>query len=94
MRCQSEQHRHCPTPADQGFEEVNGTSAVPNSDVPSWVVTEAQAAATRQRGQAVDVNNRFTIPVEGVSNTNPFTAGQQTGVHFLTFVFFVLFLRM
>lgn len=62
---------------------MNGTSAVPNSDVPSWVVTEAQAAATR-RGQAVDVNNRFTIPVEGaVSGTNPFTAGQQTGVHLL-----------
>ncbi|BDA48323.1 hypothetical protein COCOBI_11-5840 [Coccomyxa sp. Obi] len=62
----------------QGFEEVNGTSAVPNSDVPSWVVTEAQAATTH-RGQAVDVNDRFTIPVEGVSNTSPFTAGQHTG---------------
>ena len=67
---------------------MNGTSAVPNSDVPSWVVTEAQAAATRQRGQAVDVNNRFTIPVEGaVSNTSPFTAGQQTGVHELPLLY-------
>jgi hypothetical protein len=53
---------------------VNGTSAVPNSDVPSWVVAEAQAA--QHRGQSVDVNNRFTIPVSGA---NPLTSGQQTG---------------
>ncbi len=62
----------------QGFEEVNGTSAVLNSDIPSWVVTEAQAA--QHRGQAVDVNDRFTIPVSGaVSGANPLTSGQQTG---------------
>lgn len=64
--------------AGQEFAEVNGTSAVPNSDVPSWVVAEAQAA--QHRGQSVDVNNRFTIPVSGA---NPLTSGQQTGEYFI-----------
>ena len=70
--------------AGQGFEEVNGTSAVPNSDLPSWVVTEAQAAQ-QHRGQAVNVNDRFTIPVSGaVSGANPLTSGQQTGARVIS----------
>ena len=70
--------------AGQGFEEVNGTSAVPNSDLPSWVVTEAQATQ-QHRGQAVDVPDRFTIPVSGaVSGANPLTSGQQTGARVIS----------
>ena len=75
----------------QGFNEINGTSEVPNSDIPSWVAAEAQAKATAgsngsssgsgsgNSGQSVDVPDRFTLPVAGdVASTNPLTSGQAT----------------
>ena len=35
----------------QGFEEINGTSAVTNSDIPGWVTSEANAAHAPSHGQ-------------------------------------------
>ena len=73
----------------QGFNEINGTSEVPNSDIPSWVAADAEAKAagsssgsssgTGNSGQSVDVPDRFTLPVAGdVASTNPLTSGQAT----------------
>ena len=76
----------------QGFGDINGTSAVPNSDIPAWVFSAAQKSGSGSSsggssssssggnaGQSVDVPNRFTIPVQSggdVSGANPFSAGQ------------------
>jgi hypothetical protein len=80
----SASQQYCPHM--QGFGDINGTSAVPNSDIPAWVFSAAQksgsggSSSDGSAGQSVDVPNRFTIPVQqggDVSGTNPFSAGQQ-----------------
>ena len=63
----------------QGFEEVNGTSAVPNSDIPSWVVSDAASKTSHAPAPSVDVDNRFTIPVNrGSVNDASSLNGEQT----------------
>ena len=67
----------------QGFEEVNGTSAVPNSDIPSWVTSDAdKASRARAPAPSMDVDNRFTIPVKrdnrGSVNDASSLNGEQT----------------
>ena len=63
----------------QGFEEINGTGAVPNSDIPSWVVGDAAGKTSHAPAPSVDVNNRFTIPVNrGSVNDASSLNGEQT----------------
>jgi len=71
----------------QGFEEVNGTSQVPNSDIPSWVIKEADAkkgahapapAPAKEEG-----GNHFVIPVKhndssNVAAASSLSSGEQT----------------
>lgn len=64
----------------QGFEEVNGTSQVTNSDIPSWVISDAQAKSVKHSpGPAVDVENRFQIPVKHAADGNVSGASSLNG---------------
>ena len=65
----------------QGFEEVNGTSQVPNSDIPSWVLDNARAkSAAHAPAPSVDVDNKFVIPVKrnDVAGASSLGSGEQT----------------
>ena len=63
----------------QGFEEINGTGAVPNSDIPSWVVGDAAGKSSPAPAPSVDVPNRFTLPVNrGSVNDASSLNGEQT----------------
>ena len=65
----------------QGFEEVNGTSQVPNSDIPSWVLDAARAKSPAPApAPSVDVANKFVIPVkhQDVAAASSLNSGEQT----------------
>ena len=65
----------------QGFEEVNGTSQVPNSDIPSWVLDEARAKSPAHApAPSVDVADKFVIPVkhQDVAAASSLNSGEQT----------------
>lgn len=75
LYCASHRKQH----AVQGFEEINGTGAVPNSDIPSWVISDAAGKTSHAPAPSVDVNNRFTIPVNrGSVNDASSLNGEQT----------------
>ncbi|CAL5224001.1 g6619 [Coccomyxa viridis] len=65
----------------KGFEEVNGTSQVPNSDIPSWVLDEARAKSPAHApAPSVDVADKFVIPVkhQDVAAASSLNSGEQT----------------